>query len=258
MVRPLPERRARSAPVAAIAGFLPGAVAAVGVAYSGVTIFPHDAGQAAIVSGLLIAGAAAAALSRRLAARQVVEVVREDLVDADSGLGNDRHLAEVLGREIARSLRHGGCAALAVFAIQPAGFRPLEPGERPPSFGRHLAKTLLKAARRSDAIARIDEHHFAVVLTECDRDGADALIGRVRTALTTGPYARNHDGSGIYARSWGAAVNWEPKFTTPEPYLQAALAELAAARMEHSAQQQWSGATTAGAPREKPIHGPAA
>ncbi|MBI2765754.1 MAG: diguanylate cyclase [Chloroflexi bacterium] len=254
----MPERRVRSSRAAALAAFLPGALAAIGVAYAATVIFPNDAGQAGVVAGLFVVGAAAAALSRKLAARQVVEVVREDLVDADSGLGNDRHLAEVLGREIARSLRHGGCAALAVFAIHPAGFRPLEPGERPPPFGRHLAKTLLKVARRSDAIARIDEHHFAVVLTECDEEGADALLGRVRTALTTGPYARNHDGSGIYARSWGAAVAWEPKFTTPEPYLHAALAQLAAARMEASAQQQWSGAGASGTPREKPIHGPAA
>jgi PleD family two-component response regulator len=84
-------------------------------------------------------------------------------------------------------------------------------------------------------VARLDLTHFVTFLTESDADGADIFMERVRTAISKAPFARNLNGSGIYARAWGGYVGWQPEYTTPAAYVAAAMEALERSRPEYRA-----------------------
>ncbi|MFN8506774.1 MAG: diguanylate cyclase [Dehalococcoidia bacterium] len=155
-----------------------------------------------------------------------------ETVDPESGMLNGRMFRDILEREIARSIRYGDRAALAIFEVTTANFRPSRPGEKPPSYGEHVAHVFARIARRSDVVLRLDTNRFAVVLSECDRDGAALFVYRMRTQLSMGAYARNDDGSSIYARAIGGCVQWAPEFTDARSYVDAAFADLERNRRE--------------------------
>ena len=170
---------------------------------------------------------------------------RPETVDAETGLGNHRQFNDLLRREIARGMRYGDRSALVVFDMRVAGFRPTQEEPDPPSPARFVASTLIKQARETDVVARLDLTHFAVFLTESDADGADIFMERVRTAISKAPYARNINGNGIYARAWGGYVDWRPEFTTPATYVGAAMDALDRARAAHvAAEDRFAGSST--------------
>lgn len=241
MALPSPDLRP-SRFVRAAANLAPIACAAAVTVLAAQLVFPSDAPTALAIVALTWTAVAAAAAARRLSPKVVTEV-RENpattLVDGESGLGNARQLADVLQREIARSVRYGDRSAIALFEVQVANFQPLTADELPPSPARFVARTLTNALRDSDAVMRLDRTHFVAVLTECDADGGELLIARLRTLLSTKPYARNHDGSGIYARAWAAIAPWDPAYQDPETYIRAALAALDESRGAYSAAESW-------------------
>lgn len=161
------------------------------------------------------------------------------LIDAESGLPNARQLRDVLRHEVARARRHGDRGYLGVLEVELNNFHPAEPGAPPPPFGRWVAEVLLGSLRETDTVVRLDERHFALVLTECDDDGAEVLFGRVRTNLSTTPFAHNADGTGVYLRSWGAGAPWRPEYATADDYLAAAIEELNQSRPVYQAAQNW-------------------
>jgi len=169
----------------------------------------------------------------------VDDPTRPQTIDGETGLGNHRQLNDLLRREIARSLRYGDRSAVVVFDIRIAGFRPTDADADPPSPARFIAKTLLQQARDSDVVARLDLTHFVTFLTECDANGAEIFMERVRTAISREPYARNLNGSGIYARAWGGKVDWQPEYTTPAAYVAAAIDALERSRPEYRAADQY-------------------
>ncbi|MGE5595685.1 MAG: GGDEF domain-containing protein [Hyphomicrobiales bacterium] len=221
---------------------LPIGVAAAITYVSAQEVFPTDAGAGGLLILLGWAGAGTAFVARMTTRPRVIISAGDDalsLIDRETGVGNARQLEELLHREIARSLRYGDRSALAVFEIGVVGFQPSPGQERPPSPARFVAQTLVNAVRDSDPVLRLDRSRFVAILAECDDDGARRLIERVRTQLSTTPYARNADGSGIYTRAWGAAAPWNRAYTTPDGYVQAALAALAHSRGGYEAAQAW-------------------
>lgn len=162
---------------------------------------------------------------------------RPQTIDGETGLGNHRALNDLLRREIARSMRYGDRSSLAVFDVRVVGFRPSEEEPEPPSPAKFVARTLLQEAREADVVARIDLTHFVVFLTESDEAGCEQFMNRVRTAISRGPYARNVNGTGIYARAWAGCVGWAEDLTTPSAYLGAAMEALEYSRRGHEAER---------------------
>jgi PleD family two-component response regulator len=187
----------------------------------------------------LLAALVARQLGPREVLREVEEPTGDDLIDRDTGLGNARQLREALAREIARCVRYGDRNFLAVAEVWTFGFHPLQEGELPPSHGKFAASVLLRQLRDSDTVHRLDENHFALVLPECDAEGATLLASRLRTALASEPFARNDDGSAIYLRAWLGGVSWNPSLKTPDDYIDAAATELNASRGTYEAAQKW-------------------
>lgn len=233
-----PEPAAAKPPL--LARIAPAIVAAAGAATGCALVGSENLPAGAALASLFAATALVGEWSARQRARVIAEnVVANHLetIDPESGLLNGRMFRDVLEREIARSIRYGDRAALAVFEISAANFRPEQPGARPPSFGEHVAHVFARIARRSDVVLRLDGSRFAVVLSECDADGAALFVYRMRTQLSMTAYARNDDGSGLYARGIGGSVQWSPDFADARAYVDAAFADLERNRLELDAEQ---------------------
>lgn len=161
-------------------------------------------------------------------AQRAVEYHREvpETVDHETGLLNTRAFHDVVKREIGRSLRYGDRTAIAVFDIRIVGFSPSKDEPQPPSPALYIKKTFEKSVRETDVVARLDLTHFAVLMTESDEVGGQALISRVRTWLALEPFHRGATGKGIYVRAWAGAVAWQPEYLDARMYLRAALDEM--------------------------------
>lgn len=215
---------------------LSAAVAAIATLVVALDVFPAQPGVGMALVALAWAGAICGWLAGRLHRRPVqTGETPLALIDPETGLGNARHLAEVLHREVARSARYGSPLTVCLFEAGIAGFRATAEGELAPSPARFIAQALVNIVRESDTVHRLDQRRFVVVLPECGPDGAATIIARVRTQLSTSPYARNADGSAIYARAWGAACPWQSGHGDEDVYLRAAFAAFDASRVEYRA-----------------------
>lgn len=233
-----PEPRTPNAPL--LLRLAPAVLGVVGAAATALTFGSTDpiaAGGIAVLFGFAATVSEWSARARGRAIAERLAVTHVETVDPESGLLNGRMFRDVLDREIARSLRYGDRASLAVFDITTANFRPGKPGDRPPSYGEYVAQVFARIARRSDVVLRLDTNRFAVVLSECDADGAALFVYRLRTQLSMSAYARNEDGSGIYARGIGGSVQWKPEFADARSYVDAAFADLERNRREMDAEQ---------------------
>lgn len=161
------------------------------------------------------------------------------VVDEESGLGNERELYELLRREIARSRRYGDRSTLVVFDVSVAGYTPTPEHPLPPSPVRFVAESLLSTIRDADVVTRLSMTHFAVLLTECDEDGARRFAERARTKIASSPYARDASETGVYVRAWAGYAAWDHAISTPEAYVVAAMTELERTRPMYERQQLW-------------------
>jgi len=237
MDRPSPDPRgnvlARITPLVSTLGLGLGmGLAVTGEPLAGVAV---GAGSLAVLTG----GVVMRRRPRRVQA-ELPEIASPALVDSETGLPNASQLDELLRREIARSMRYGDRSALAVFDVRISGFRPGEDqAVLPPSPARYISATMLQAARTSDIVARIDTTRFAVVLTECDDNGAKLFCERLRTRLGTMPFAHTSDGRGIYVRAWAGMTRWDPAYADPDAYIAAAVADMEETRRGYEAAQTY-------------------
>ena len=232
MAHLLPELIARRQPSRLVAASA--AAAATGIA--GLAVVPEEP-----ATGLALIGLAwvPAFVAFRARPEPRIEAPVPELVDRETGLGTAALLDEILRREIARSARYGAPLSLAVFEIEVTGFRPSAPGELPPSPAPFVARALVNFARESDSVFRLDRRRFVAVLAECDERGGAALVSRVLAQISSSPYARNGDGSGIYVRALGAAVSWRNDWTSPAHFIAAGLEALCICEQEKAAEEAW-------------------
>lgn len=237
MDRPSPDTR-ESAPMR----ILP-LVSTLGLGLGMGLAMTSEVGPGAVVGGgsLLVLAGSVALRWRRAAAEngdRSADAQAPPLIDHETGLPSSAQLEELLRREIARSMRYGDRSALAVFDVRISGFRPGEAGAvLPPSPARYIAATMLQAARTSDIVARIDTTRFAVVLTECDDNGAAIFCERLRTRLGTMPFAHTDEGRGIYVSAWAGMARWDPAYTDPDRYIAAAVQSMEFSRPAFDAAQ---------------------
>lgn len=186
-----------------------------------------DPAAAALLTTLFGAGALFSWVASRPgpAAAAPPADTKASLVDIETGLGNQTQLFDMLGREIARYRRYGRKCSLGVIQSEVVSWRPGQPGELPPSPAKHVAGVICEAVRESDAVVRLDRNRFGILLTECERAGGLSLIEQVRKTLSAAPFARNADGTGVYIRVWGGAVEVSDEQEEAALYLQAAIAD---------------------------------
>ena len=196
-------------------------------------------GAAIAVAGSAFLGGTWVFRRKQSPSNTAVRDTRTAAIDPETGLPCPPQLEELLRREIARSQRYGDRTALAVFDVQVTGFKPDEEHKLPPSPAKHVAASLHECAREADIVARLDDTHFVVMLTESDANGAGQFAERTRTKLGTMPFARAADGNGIYVRAWAGWARWDPEFKTPAGYVQAALSQLEATRSQYEHEHSW-------------------
>jgi GGDEF domain-containing protein len=208
---------------------LPPAVAALGIIYALVYIFPASTGKATMVAGLFLAGLAGTTLARRLAP-PIQRVEGADpaarLYDEESHLGNRLYLKEMLGREVARNARSGTSCTLVVFETRLVGSESRRPPAHIPEAGAFVGRTLKAEARGSDYVARVGQNRWAALLTDTDRSGAKVFASRVMRQLAAKPFTRGEDGAGLSVRARATAVEWRSEIRSADEYLEEALLRL--------------------------------
>jgi diguanylate cyclase (GGDEF)-like protein len=122
------------------------------------------------------------------AERQLRSASEGFLLDTETGLPNRQHLIDQLAREIARAQRYAQEMTLSV--IEVSRLRDLETAWGAATRAnavKHVAETLRRVTRTSDFLARIDDAHFAVLLTQCNATQAASFGERVSLAVSNRP-----------------------------------------------------------------------
>lgn len=161
------------------------------------------------------------------------------LTDPETGLPSVPQVLELLQREIARGLRYGSQMAIVAFNVTVVGFESGAGKQEAPSPAVTVADALRDAIRETDIAGRVDESHFVALLAECTEKNAEQFSERLRTKLSTRPFAHDASGKGIYMRAWAAALAWTPEYDTAEGYLAAALARMEATQGQVESVQSW-------------------
>ena len=112
--------------------------------------------------------------------------------DEETGLPNRQNLIETLGRDISRSVRRGEDLTLAVVQVSRLDdLRAAWGTDVGPRVVSHVASTLLRIARNSDFLARIDDDRFACILVGCTSEQAALFAERANLAVTNRPVEAN-------------------------------------------------------------------
>ena len=133
----------------------------------------------AMLSTLLQTELRAAAETRR-----AEQLEAEAMTDTLTGLYNRQGWNRLLAAEEDRCRRYGHPAAVLVInldASECAGTAQDAPADE--ALRLRASVALQEAARTLDIVARLDEAEFGILAAECDREGANALVARVREAL---------------------------------------------------------------------------
>jgi diguanylate cyclase (GGDEF)-like protein len=116
--------------------------------------------------------------------RALAEADELSRTDSLTGAANPRHFLEMSERERLRALRNG--QPLSVVYIDLDNFKAVNDvsghlaGDR---LLRDVADVLLHSVRHSDVVGRLGGDEFAVLLPETDTAGAEAVAGKLQSAL---------------------------------------------------------------------------
>lgn len=165
-----------------LAAALPHAMALAGLAPG----FPHGAYAVLIWPACLVTMVAQAAFAVSWRRRHDLETGLERASNTDplTGVGNRRHFARVMAREMARSRRFRH--PLAVLMVDIDLFKRVND-----QYGhlvgdqviRRVAEACACGSRESDVVARLGGEEFAVLLPEADSEGARASAERIRETV---------------------------------------------------------------------------
>jgi len=165
-----------------LAAALPHAMALAGLAPG----FPHGAYAVLIWPACLVTMVAQAAFTLSWRRRHDLETDLERASNTDplTGVGNRRHFARVMAREMGRSRRFRH--PLAVLMVDIDLFKRVND-----QYGhqvgdqviRRVAEACASGSRESDVVARLGGEEFAVLLPEADSEGARTSAERIRETV---------------------------------------------------------------------------
>jgi diguanylate cyclase len=161
---------------------------------------------ASMLSSILSAELALSELDRRSE-----QLSLQALVDPMTRLSNRRAWSDLLAKEEERCRRYGHAAAVLVVDLD--GLKRVNDGSGHAAGDALLlraADALRGVARVADVVARLGGDEFGVIAVECDAEGAETMLGRVRQAFSrsgveasVGMATRRHS-AGLQA-AWGEA-----------------------------------------------------
>ena len=217
---------------------LPAIVAAAGLVLVLWKVAPVDGAVGVALTALFVAGAALA--MRQPAARAVMFAgaapeLPAHAMDEETGLGNHARMREALVREVARYRRYGRPGTLVVAEPRIIGFQPRWRGQEPPSPASFFAGVLQATRRDSDEAFRMDDGRFAVMLADCDNDGAHRFAERLEKELAKQPYARGDSGNAVWVQASLGIAPWLASIQSPDAFVEAAMTNLERSRAEQAA-----------------------
>lgn len=117
-------------------------------------------------------------------ARRLERLQAEALTDELTGLYNRRAWDRILDAEDERCRRYGHPAAVLIVDLD--GLKEVNDTQGHLAGDKMIVRTaeaLTRASRSSDIVSRLGGDEFGVMSSECDRNGAMALLERVRNAF---------------------------------------------------------------------------
>ena len=127
--------------------------------------------------------------------RKLMQAEQLGLLDLQSGAYSSRYLNDLLDKEISRASRYSNDLAVVTFEIE--AFEVLRGKYGEAGIGRILREfvAVIRAkTRRVNALARIRDGQFCLVIPEADRAVAVRQTDRLRPALEEHPYAATSNG----------------------------------------------------------------
>jgi GGDEF domain-containing protein len=122
-------------------------------------------------------------------------------IDEDSGVYNQRFVAQLLRNSVSSFERYGAPFSVVVLALAPALTEELRPG-KVSVLVRTVADGIRNDLRLVDEVGHLDDGRFLLVLPHTPKDGAQVAAARVRTGVRDTVGAK--DGS-VTAQVMGAA-----------------------------------------------------
>ena len=182
------------------------------------------------------------AISRlRCARRGLVRTSAPSTRDAITGLPDEQYFWLRLREEHARSRRYGEPFSVAVLDVNSLASVNRSYGEAAgDAVLGHVARVVESAKRGSDVAVRLTDDEFALLLLDCDRDGASTFAIRLQQYLNGQPATLLFDGRTLnvpigISIGFAAATNYE---TSSEELVARARHNLAAAKEERNLQRE--------------------
>jgi diguanylate cyclase (GGDEF)-like protein len=149
--------------------------------------------KASAIAILLLLGCLAflaglAQLARRVRPATARIVVEPDIRDPLTSLPNQRYLLVRLEEEMVRSRRGGRPLTLAILDVNSLAAVNEQYGrDCGDEVVRHVAAVAEETKRATDALARMDDDEFAIILPECGDEGGQAFVRRLTERLAREP-----------------------------------------------------------------------
>ena len=162
-------------------------------------------------------------------------LVEAAVCDPLTGLPNERYLLLRLEEEMARAHRDERPLALAVIDVNGLAVINEQHGrDSGDEVLRHVARVLESTKRASDIVARLGDDEFAVILSECTNEGAQAFVHRLTERLAKEPAGALIEGrpSHIWVGVCAGLADMWPDQEAPANFLDRARAALADDREE--------------------------
>ncbi len=183
----------------------------------------------------------ATAISRSRSARRGLVRSAPSSRDAVTGLPDEQYFWLRLREEHARAQRYGEPFTVAVLDIGVLADVNRSHGEEGvEALLAHVGRTLDSAKRGSDVAVRLTDDEFALLLLDCDRNGASAFVNRLQQYLNGEPAHVIYGGRTLsipLGASIGIAVVTSYD-TSSEELVARARQSLAAAKEEKALQQE--------------------
>ena len=152
--------------------------------------------------------------------------------DPETGLGSTRQLEVEFSRQVARYRRRSEPFTIALLQVRDPK-QPDSPLDMPLIMA--AAHRLAETARVEDSLCRVARRGFAVVLTDCDKNGAAAYIERVRQRFSEYPILVG--GQRIDLTLSGGVAQYDPKMTDFQEVLTDAARDLHSGLLSRAARK---------------------
>jgi diguanylate cyclase (GGDEF)-like protein len=176
----------------------------------------------------------------------IVRTVEPSVLDTVTGLPDEKYFWLRIKEEHKRMRRYGTPVSLALIDVNALASVNQTYGE---SGGdavlAHIARVLESVKRASDVATRLHDDEFALILLECDKEGAVAFAERLEHYVTRQPAALSVNGQEVtlwVGMCIGVAVSMEGETSSEELVARARRSLEADKEERNKRRERWTGA----------------